>query len=167
MTESSELTPEQRENLVAYLDGELDETAAHEIENLLSQSVEVRKEVEELTQAWELLEVLPVAQASDEFTDRTLSTIKAVETEQAPRRHVWQSRLRSTALYGGWAAALLLAAGIGFAVTNRWVKTEADQLVGQLPVIENLDVYTEIDSVEFLNSLKESGLFNGSPEEDQ
>lgn len=167
MTESSELTPEQRENLVAYLDGELDETAAHKIELLLSQSAEVRKEVEELTQAWELLEVLPAARATDEFTDRTVSTIKAVETEQAPRRRVWQRRLRSMAVYGGWLAALLLAAGIGFAVTNRWVETESDQLLQELPVIENLDVYTEIDSVEFLNKLQESGLFNGPPEQDQ
>jgi anti-sigma factor RsiW len=54
MDNPTPITPELRENLVAYLDGELDEVATLEVERTLSESAEIRLEVEELSRTWDL-----------------------------------------------------------------------------------------------------------------
>ena len=54
-----------KEDLVAYLDGELDEQASQDIEQTLAQSPAARREVEALARTWKLLRVLPEVKASD------------------------------------------------------------------------------------------------------
>ena len=74
MNASEKLTSQQRENLVAYLDGELDEVETQEIERTLAHSLEARHEVDMLTRTWELLDTLPKSKASEEFSERTTRT---------------------------------------------------------------------------------------------
>jgi anti-sigma factor RsiW len=68
MTKIHRLTQQQRDDLTAYLDGELDDAATHEIEQVLAQSPVARNEVEMLTRTWEMLSLLPRAQAGEDFT---------------------------------------------------------------------------------------------------
>ena len=76
MPTESPRNPEMRGNLVAYLDGELDEAATQKIEQTLAENSDVRGEVESLARTFEMLDELPRQEVSEEFTARTLSTIQ-------------------------------------------------------------------------------------------
>ena len=69
------LNEEDRANLVAYLDGELDEHAARDLEARLANDPRARAEAETLRRTWELLDYLPRAEASGSFTHRTLERL--------------------------------------------------------------------------------------------
>ncbi len=79
MAKMTRLSAEQRENLVAYLDGELDDSATQNIEQVLAESVVARHDVDMLSRTWDLMNVLPGVKASEEFTRKTLSSIRAAE----------------------------------------------------------------------------------------
>jgi anti-sigma factor RsiW len=67
------LTPDDRSNLVAYLDGELNDAQARAMATKLTQSVTARREADALRKTWELLDLLPRPKASEDFTARTLT----------------------------------------------------------------------------------------------
>ncbi len=68
--EQQRLTPAERSNLVAYLDGELNEAESRAIATKLTKSATARREIEGLEKTWELLELLPRPKASEDFTAR-------------------------------------------------------------------------------------------------
>lgn len=106
------LTDEERENLVAFLDGELEDDAARNLEARLQLDAEVRHEADALKQAWDLLDYLPRPEVSSTFTNRTLDRIAAVRPSQSvltPPTRRWARLVR-------WVAAVLLAFGAGFGV---------------------------------------------------
>src|SRR5262249_7977897 len=114
------LTPGERADLVAYLDGELEEAEARAIATKLAHSATARREVESLEKAWELLDYLPRPKASEDFTARTLT-----EVARADVKGDWlDSKLSQTvqkAIRGGvWTVAAALAFGIGYALMQ-WV----------------------------------------------
>ena len=160
MNASEKMTSQQRENLVAYLDGELDEVATEEIERTLAHSAEARYEVDMLTRTWELLDTLPKSKASDEFSERTLSSIKVEDLKPSGagwfRPANWG--LRMYPILGG--LVLIVAATAGFSVSRYGIPDESEQLVEELPLIENYNVYSDITDVEFLQELQKSGLFD-------
>ena len=157
------LSDEDRENLVSYLDGELDEEAARTLEARLNLDPKARSEAEALQQAWSLLDYLPKAEPSPTFTHRTLERL-ALQTGDIQRRGWprWQVGLT-------WAAAVLLAAGAGFgaAALFRPVHREGpdadDQLVRHLRPIENVHRYEQVDDIEFLRDLDQPDLFGEEP----
>src|SRR4051794_5032043 len=110
------LNDEERANLVAYLDGELDETSARALETRLSQDPRARAEADALRRTWEMLDYLPRAEASTNFTHRTLERL-AVQTAPQPLTRAVR-RLPWWLLAAGWAAAVLLAAGGGLTAAN-------------------------------------------------
>src|SRR5262249_17230514 len=77
------LSDEDRANLVAYLDGELDEASAQALEAKLNTDPRARAEAETLRRTWELLDYLPRAEVSTSFTHRTLERL-AVRTASGP-----------------------------------------------------------------------------------
>jgi len=157
------LTAEQRSDLVAYLDGELDGGAVQEIEQTLTESPVARHEVEMLTRTWELLDTLPRAAASQEFTANTLTSIKALDHHRPLSEQPWYQRARRGVVVAGWVAGLAVASAVGFLITTRWIPDESAALIRDFPVIRDLDTYTEVDNVEFLKELQESGLFDETP----
>ncbi len=158
------LSTEQRENLVAYLDGELDERAAQEIEQVLARSEVARHEVNMLSRTWDVLGELPRVVASGTFTQNTVSQLQVLN---APRREFrtqpWFQNARRGGVFAGWAAALALSAWVGYSATNRWAPTEADMLLDDLPIIEQYDQLTEVGQIEFLRELRKHGTFNVQP----
>ena len=160
MNASEKMTSQQRENLVAYLDGELDEASTEEIERTLARSAKARHEVDMLTRTWELLDTLPKSKASDEFSERTLSSIKVEDLKQSAagwfRPANWGRRLYPVF----WGLGLIAAAIVAFSVSRYGIPDESEQLVEELPLIDNYNVYSDIVDVEFLQQLQKSGLFN-------
>ena len=77
------LNSDQRSNLVAYLDGELPEPAAKEIEHVLSKSPTVQHDVEMLSRTWDLLDQLPRLAGTSDLTTRMVSVVKSRRSAQA------------------------------------------------------------------------------------
>ncbi len=162
------LSEEDRTNLVAYLDGELDEAAAQALEARLSNDPHARAEAEGLRRTWELLDYLPRAEASTSFTHRTLEKL-AVQTAPRPTLRMTRSRLPWWLLATGWAAAVLLAAAGGLTAANLlWPRNQVvqeetidleSQIVRNLRVIERKRLYEHVDDLEFLRELDRPDLF--------
>lgn len=153
MAQLIRLTPEVRADLVAYLDGELDDQAAERIEAVLAQSNVARNDVEALARTYELLDSLPRYAAPDSFTEQTLATIRVSEMRPDYRQSEWYRILRGSLPVLGWMAALAAVVGVSYLTTHRWMPRESDRLLRELPVIEQLDVYSEIGGIEFLQLL--------------
>jgi anti-sigma factor RsiW len=163
------LNDEDRANLVAYLDGELDERTARALEARLANDPHARAEAEGLRRTWEMLDYLPRAEASTSFTNRTLERL-AVQTPsrslvRPPRRLPWWL------LAAGWAAAVLLAAGGGLTAANLlWPRqpapavaqdaAEVEALIARNPgLLENRRLLEHADDLEFLLALDDPDLF--------
>lgn len=158
------ITTEQRANLVAYLDGELDDTQSREIEHMLATSPVVRNEVEVLTRTWELLDTLPRPEAGEDFTHRTMSTIRLDEYREPISEQPWfQKTLRAMYVTGSVIAVIAVGA-TAFLATNQWVPHETEPLIQEQPLIENLDQYREVGDLEFLRDLESTGLFHPQSE---
>ncbi len=149
------------EMLVAYLDGKLEDDAARELAERLADDDALRQRVNRLAQAWALLDELPRSRLDESFTRSTIEMV-SVAAEADVQREV-ASRIRWQWLAGvSAAAALAMATGIGFWVTNQIVPDANRQLVEDLPIVEEMDLYQQIGSVSFLEQLADSEVF---PEE--
>ena len=157
--EKQRLTSAERDNLVAYLDHELNEAEARAIETKLTQSVTARREVDVLKQTWQLLDHLPMPRASEDLTQRTLTEVAKIglmgdkvmgKAAQLGRRAVG-------------ALACLAAVGLCFViglVVVRWlIPDPTSRLAQDLSIAEHLDEYQEIGTLEFLERLDKSPEF--------
>jgi hypothetical protein len=144
------------EELVAYLDGELDAEHARRIEELLGSNAEVRRRVQDMERTWDLLDGLDAAPADGNFTHTTLELVAVAarhevdqtmaEAPRVRRRHFWLA-----------VTALLTAVVVGFlAMAVLWPDPNR-QLLEDLPVLESLDSYRQVDEIEYLHMLE--GLF--------
>ncbi len=164
------LSDNDRQNLVAYLDGELDAATAHALESKLSLNPLARAEAEALRRTWELLDYLPRPEPSTDFTNRTLSklSVQPITGKQTllvrPRRR-WLAAL-------AWAAAVLLAAAGGYGGAEllwppRPAPTVAEEgtadvdetLARHLGVIENRALFEAAENLDFLRALDQPDLF--------
>ena len=159
-----ELTSEEREDLVAYLDGELDEQGSEGIEQLLARSETARREVDALERTWDLLDVLPQVRASDTFTARTMSTIRVSEGNRAAPPRAWSPLVRRGAIAAVCLLGLAGSAALGFYLAHESRRDGTEILVRDLPVIESLDVYREIQDEAFLRRLEETRLLDDEHE---
>jgi len=165
MKKLSRLSTEHRNNLVAYLDGELPDKEAKSIEQVLSTSPIARSEVESLSQTWKLLDHLPRDKASEDFTARTISLLHVEVTHIPLEDRKWYQQARRGFICITWLAGLSIAAVIGFLITNQWMSDPAQEIVEEMPIIEKMDDYSEIGSLEFLDLLKKSRMFDEIPHE--
>jgi anti-sigma factor RsiW len=179
----ADLNDKEREDLVAYLDGELAETEASALEAKLHRNAAVKKEADSLQKAWDLLDYLPKAEPTSSFTNRTMERITsqgmapvAKKPNRLPARP-WLSGL-------GWAAAMLLSAGAGFGLFTYFFSPRAPQteraddqkqrtdpleelspediqhqLARNLRILENKRLYELVDDLEMLQELGKADLF--------
>jgi anti-sigma factor RsiW len=156
----STLNDEDRANLAAFLDGELDEETTQALEAKLNRDPEARQEVETLRQAYAMLDYLPRPEPSPNFTHRTMERLalapSAVETGKVPARPSWRWWGALT-----WTIAVLLALGLGTLAGHILWPTEQpeDPLTSHQRVIENLRLYELIDDIDFLRNLDHPDLF--------
>jgi len=160
MAKLARLSPEHRDNLAAYLDGELDETATQEIEQILAVSEVARHEVDMLSRTWDMLNSLPAQKASEEFTRKTVSSMRAVDQSGPP---LASQALTQNARRGGvltlWAGILTVCGYVGYSATHQWVPNDSEQLLDDYEIISNLDKLQEVGGIEFLKALKNKNTF--------
>jgi anti-sigma factor RsiW len=156
MSEPTSVTPEDRQNLVAYLDGELDAATARTVVAKLSQSAAHRRELERLRQTWEMLDYLPQPKATKTFTQQTVQKLQALK--RAPKWTGW--RLAGAAC---WAAGVFIASLLSFQLAQRQAPARLPEPTTEdLRVLEHREfwpVYQRIDSVDFLRELDHPELF--------
>src|SRR5262245_61836252 len=116
MADRPPLNEEELANLVAFLDGELDEESARQVEAKLSLDPTARAPADALRRTWDLLDYLPRPEPSPQFTNRTIDRVSALRPQATASQAV---RRRRPWLIGlGWAAAVLLASTTGFAAVR-------------------------------------------------
>jgi anti-sigma factor RsiW len=161
MTDQPALTDKERENLVAYLDGELPAAAARALEAKLQQDPRARAEAEALRRTWAMLDLLPQPKTSPAFTSQTLERL-AVQRPKAAPAH---SGIRRWVVPIAWAELIIVAGLLGYAggrlAATRTAAPPANvdqvstdqHLVRDLRVVENLRRYQHVPDLEFLRGL--------------
>jgi len=137
---------EAGENLVAYVDGELQSEDRRRFEALLLRDAALADEVARLREADRLLDLDEPLRPREGFTGSVLARLRA------DRRRRWVVRT---------AAAVLVVAGIAFGVArlSALASTEEvtdSELVRYLDLLEDLEVLEELgDDIEFLSLAQE------------
>jgi len=150
--------PARDEQLVAYLDGELDAESSRDVERRLASQVAVRERLHELERAWDALGALPTPEVSPRFAHTTLEMIAlAAEKEQQLEIARFFTAGVRRLLIG--AAVLLAAFGLGLFVSANYGRAENEQLVNDLPILEELDGYRRAESIQFLRMIHDAKLF--------
>jgi anti-sigma factor RsiW len=144
------------EQLVSYLDGELEADETRRVEEALSGDPRVRQELRQLERSWQLLDELPRTQVDESFTRSTVEMI-AVQAEQELAVVQAQLPRRQRRAWLLAAALVLMAAAAGFLTIGTFSHRADEQLLSDLPVVEHLDQYREVGDIEFLRTLKSRG----------
>jgi anti-sigma factor RsiW len=161
MSKPSALSEQDRADLVAYLDGELEGERARAIEQKLALDPAARHEADTLKRTWQLLDFLPKSEPSPDFAAQTLTRLGPALTLAVPVRSQRLGRWRRALVGTGWAAALVLAAVGGFYGFNRIAPAEPGdpELVRDLNVIKNRRVFELVEDLDGVRELDTAELF--------
>ena len=166
------MSEDDKAELVAYLDGELDEAAAQAVEARVAADPEIRAELEALKQTWGMLEYLPKASPSPSFTHQTMQrlTLERVATRTAPMPSSGAASSMAGNLLG--LAAIVLALVGGYLATTRIqagrgrvdpIPEDDLPLVRHLRIAEKWRFYENVDDLEFIQKLNHPDLFGEDP----
>jgi len=152
------------EQLVAYLDGELDDESSRRLEQQLASDSTLRDQLSRLERTWDALDELERIEVDQEFTRTTIEMVALA----AEREHQEEERRRPARRRRQWLlglAAIVLACFAGFAGTWYFLPDPNRQLIEDLPVLQRLDEYQLIDTIEFLKLLRDRQLFPAKTED--
>lgn len=151
------------EDLVAYLDHELDPAAGEQLERRLAEDATLRKELTRFENVWEALDSLPRASVNDAFTHKTVEMV--AQAAEADLRETGKHSAKSYSRTWLWGLGLFaLSAVVAFVVVQlRWPNPNRD-LIEVLPVVENLEQYRAAGDIDFLRELDKRGVFPDSSE---
>jgi anti-sigma factor RsiW len=148
-----------RERLTAYLDGELGEQEQSQVEELLARDENARLELRQLERVWDALDQLPRAELDTRFAQTTveLVAVAAEEDVKALRDSEPRRRRRMTLLLG---ASFVTALLVGYGLVGTLADRRDDRLARDLPLLEDLDAYRQMQDFEFLELLQAGHLFS-------
>ena len=193
-TEPDDAPPDPFEaELVAYLDGELDDDDARRVEARLANDPDARARAAALKRSFDLLDYLPKPEPSPNFTTRTLQRIPAAKpaasgsapqptasksaplptpSTSAPVVLDGASDRRPLFRVAGLCAAVAAFAVLGYFVTSavrlhlfpaRDKDVEEARAEPDARVIENLPLYAAADDLGFVHELAKPDLFGDEP----
>lgn len=146
------------EQLVAYLDGELDDESSRQIEERLTSDSTLREQLGQIERTWDALDELEQIEVDEDFAQTTIEMVAvAAEEERHLDDQQRPARLRRRWLLG--IAGLMIACLAGFVATWGFASNTNDQLIKDFPVLARLDEYRLIDQIEFLRLLREKNVF--------
>jgi len=152
------------ERLVAYLDGELDTEESRRVEELLAADSQARQTLQRLDRTWHLLDSLDASAVGEQFTQSTLEMVTVAVADELQRQQAEAPRRRRRR----WliAGGTLAAAGLAGFLVCALVAGSLDpnkQLIRDLPVLENLDQYSQVKDIDFLRMLADKRIFEEEP----
>ncbi len=161
---SDQQTSEQKqsadaEQLTAYLDGELSGQELADVEQRLLDDPPFRNLMQKLQASWDLLDSLPQTRSYDAFVRTTMEMVaQAADEDNQTHRRRWLPTW-----LGVLAGFVVIPVAVGWAsysATDRQNKAPLEQLIRDLPLIENFDRYTRVDlDIDFLENLDDADLF--------
>jgi anti-sigma factor RsiW len=166
------LNEDEKADLVAYLDGELDEAATQAVEAKIAADPDARAELDALKQAWGMLDYLPKASPSPNFTNRTMERLTLENVGVAANKTMPMARRVGWPIALGWSAAVLVAVSAGYmATTYLWPTPAAPvpipdsdlPLVRHLYIVEKWRAYENADDLDFVKKLSHPDLFGEDP----
>jgi hypothetical protein len=146
------------EELVAYLDGELNPEQATRVERRLGEDPKYRARLNQLERAWDLLDTLNRSEADDDFVHSTVEMVAVQAVEEAKTQKLRTIQRRNF----GWLAMTVLAlaaTGTTYFLVRHQLERPNRELIRNLPLIERVDDYQNIDSLEFAKQLHRENLF--------
>lgn len=148
MSTSYDESDTQLEDIVAYLDGELSGESFALVERRLASDETFRQELQSVERAWMALDDLPMTTVDDRFSRTTMSLVIEAATEDLRARTRAIPILRRRRWLAS-AAAAAVAAALGFLVFRLAWHDPNHMLVADLPVIDNVDIYSQLKSSQF------------------
>lgn len=150
-----------REELVAYLDGELSPDESARIEERIARDPRLRRELDYLAKTWDWLDALERPTVDEEFTRTTIEMVAASAMNEAEQiRREAPRRAALEWVFGGLAAALLAAVGW---LTASALWTNPNQwLLENYSLIQNQDLYRRGESLAYVELLDQSGVFDSA-----
>ena len=146
--------PVADEQLVAYLDGELDDEASRRVEAILAADPDLRQQLAQLDRTWEALDGLGRVEVDERFTQTTMEMVALAAEEDVEKQQAKRPRkTRQRWLQGG--VVLTAAAVAGFLTVILTRDDPNRELLDDLPVLEHLEQYRQVEDVKFLRQLEE------------
>src|SRR5947207_5869847 len=121
------------EELVAYLDGELEPAAAQKLEEILAGNESTRKRLNQLANSWDLLDQLPRATVDDLFTRTTVEMV-ALDAEDEIARKAAGGPAKRWIRWLSATVAIGCAAVAGFVIVELTLPDQNDVLLENLPI---------------------------------
>ena len=143
-------TPDD-ELLVAYLDGELDQGSASQVEMKLASDAQLRRRLNDLRATWDLLEELPPAEPNPRFAQ---STIEMVAMSAGPLSNAKSETRRTWWWIVAACVALPLLFTLGYAVVRRTQRLEEQRALEMLHVLADWDALKDVGSYEWLQQVR-------------
>ena len=147
---------DMREEIVAYLDGELPPEQAAAVERRLAADDGYRHEMLQMQRTWDMLDQLPQTTASIDFTRSTMEMV--VQKAARPEQRSWLKKFN-----WNWVLICLLAMAAGFggyALAAKKAAEPAEALARDLQLYQEFELFEEIDSLQFVERLDEEALFS-------
>lgn len=148
------------EELVAYLDGELEAADQARVERRLADDAAYRQRLAQLQKAWDLLDSLQRAEPDAEFARSTVEMV-TIQQEKDAEQSVHTAKRRQLFLWLAGGAGVALAAAAGYFVVQYQLQAPERALLRDFTVIQRVDQYNHVENVEFLEQLRKEGLFSG------
>lgn len=139
--------------LISYLDGELDERSSAELEARLATDIPLRNRLHEFQQTWDMLDEVQPTQPGDAFVRTTIEMVVSTARKKSIKWDRWLIR--------GVAAVVALAIPlvIAFQTVRSFQNQPYQQFVSDLTFWENMDMYDQVDSLEFVQRMRSEGWF--------
>ena len=149
----------QLEQLVVYLDGELNDQQSAAMEKRLRDDPELRRMAEDLDRTWGLLDALEPVAAGEEFSQQTMKTVvtsysHAKQKRPASLRRLLSAFASSQALAWFGIGMFGTLCGLGLS-TFRGPSEESAQTTQLLRQIDMLDRYPQYSIIPDVGSLQQ------------
>ncbi len=158
MTKHESAQPEIDDELTAYLDGELDAASVRRVEDRLARDPTYRGQLQKLERTWDLLDRLPRADVGEKFTKTTLEMVAVAAAKEAEEVNLALPKLKQRQRLAG-VIAMVAALAVGYVIGRQAWPDPNEVLLRDLPVIENIDLFYQVEDVDFLRALDREHLF--------
>lgn len=162
----------QTEELVAFLDGELNAKETESVATRISLDPNLRAEAESLQRAWDILDILPRPQPSPTFTTRTLTLAipgagnggsGAIPNQSSPTIPIVTQSASSVGFWVISFIVLIASAGMGYFAHRELVpppkQVSLSPDLEDHSLVKNLRLYRYVDDIDYLKRLDSAELF--------